>query len=373
MYGLQYNLERSQDVPYLTLRHAVARIVTAALAVAATTCSSPTKPGPIVVELVIQSVSPSAGPATGGTEVTIRGAGFAAGAAVTIGGRPATDVSVRSSDMITAKTPASSVAATVEVVVTLNGRTSTLATGFRYDPTAPNTAPVITSLTAQGRRPRQPATFADYGETIQLTLVVQDAESSPAQLVYQWRACDGTITGSGPQVDWTAPAVGSLPSTCTIDVTVTDGPHVLTRSIVVRLHNSIAEVSALALEFLTEFADSTIPAATVVRNFSDSCKGKGEELEQVEINRRDYRILSHTYGTPSVTIGFGGVCPFRNRSADACFRMPAGWVSTKVIDGSTEVVTGVSHVTGVYRNFEWRLCDSDYGSTSTVAGSTFID
>lgn len=355
------------------MRHALDRAAAAAIAVLATTCSSPAKPGPVAVELAIHSVAPTAGPAAGGTEVTIRGTGFAAGAAITIGGRAATDVTVRGSDMVTAKTPVSAVAGPVDVAVTLNGRTQVLAGGFRYDPTAPNIAPVIQSITAQGRRPRQPASYADYGETIQITLVVTDAESAATQLGYQWRPCDGTIAGTGPQVEWTAPAIGSLPSTCTIEVTVTDGPHVLTRSIVVRLHNSIAEVTALAMEFLTEFADSKIQAATVVRNFSDSCKGKVDELEQVERNRRDYRILSHTYGTPSVTVGFGGVCPFRSRSADACFRMPAGWISTKVIDGSTEVVTGVSHVTGVYRNSEWWLCDSDYGSTSTVAGSTFID
>jgi hypothetical protein len=53
--------------------------------------------------------------------------------------------------------------------------------------------------------------------------------------------------------------------------------------------------------------------------------------------------------------------------------MPAAWSSIKLVDGSPEMVTGVSHITAIYRNAEWRLCDSDYGSTSTVAGSTFID
>src|SRR5688572_24640653 len=226
--------------------------LTAAITVLAATCSSPNKPGPVVVDLVIQSVSPNAGPATGGTEITIRGAGFASGTTVTIGGRPATDVNVRSSDMMTAKTPSSSVASSVDVAVTLNGRTSTLATGFRYDPIAPNTAPVIMSITAQGKRLRQPAAFADYGETIQITLAIQDAETAPPQLAYRWEGCGGTFTGTGPQVEWTAPSGGTLPSTCTLQVVVTDGPHVLTRSILVRLHNSVAEIGALALEFLEE-------------------------------------------------------------------------------------------------------------------------
>src|SRR5687767_8555380 len=145
------------------MRTALSRMTVAALAVLTATCGRPTGPGPIVVELSIQSVSPTAGPATGGTEVTIRGAGFAAGTAVMIGGRAAMEITVRSADMLTAKTPASPTAGATDIVVTLNGRTQTLTGGFRYDPIGPNTAPVITSIAAQGRRLRQPASFADYG------------------------------------------------------------------------------------------------------------------------------------------------------------------------------------------------------------------
>lgn len=340
--------------------------MTAALAVVATTCSSPTKPGPGVVDLVVQSVSPNAGPATGGTEVTIRGTGFAAGAAVTIGGRPATDVSVRSGDMITAKTPASSIAATVEVAVTLSGRTGVLATGFRYEPTAPNTAPVITSITAQGKRPRQPALFADYGETIQLAVVVQDAESAAAQLAYQWRPCDGTITGTGPQVDWTAPAIGSLPSTCTIEVTITDGPHILTRSIIVRLHNSIAEVGGLALEFLTDFANSLISPEATVRNFSETAcaAGKAAELKDITSNRATRMINSHTYGIPAVTVNFGGLC--RGKSADACILTSVEWHSTVKTTNLPEIAKGISTISGVYRDSRWWLCESSFDGTSSL-------
>ena len=131
-------------------------------------------------------------------------------------------------------------------------------------------------MTAQGRSASgNRRTLADYGETIQVAVVVEDAESTPAQLVYQWRACGGTFTGTGPLVEWNAPAGGTLPSTCTIEVTVLDDQYVLTRSVVVRLHNSVVEVGALALEFLEEFANSTIPAATTVRNFSRVVPGQG--------------------------------------------------------------------------------------------------
>jgi hypothetical protein len=350
------------------MRTALSRITVAVTAVLAATCT-PTKPEPIVPEFAIQSVSPTAGPATGGTELTIRGTGFATGTVVTIGGRAATDVTVRASDTITAKAPASPTAGPTDVVVTLAGRTQTLSGGFRYDPTAPNTAPVITSIAAQGRRPRQPAAFADYGETIQVTLVISDAETAPGQLTYQWRACDGTFSGTGPQVDWTAPAIGSLPSTCTIDVTVTDGPHVLTRSIVVRLHNSIAEVGALAQLFLDEFANSMIPAATTVRNFSDSCEGKADELENVTRNRALLTINAHTYGAAKATVAFGAVCASGKRRKDgddACILTPVEWRSTYKETGELEVAKGISVITGVYRDSRWALCDSLFDGVSTL-------
>ena len=253
------------------LSKAINAVGVAALTFLAAGCGSgPTDPDPIVTGPALQSIAPNTGPTGGGTEVTIRGAGFAAGITVTIGGRPVTDVVVRGTDSLTAKTPASTTAGSEDVVATLNGRTATLTAGFRYETIGPNTVPVIRSITAQGRRLRQPSSFADYGETIQITLVVEDAESTPTQLVYQWQACGGTFNGTGPQVEWTAPAAGSLPSTCTLQVTVVDGPHVLTRTVVVRLHNSIEEMRSLALEFLLDFVNNDMPAATVVRNFSDS-------------------------------------------------------------------------------------------------------
>jgi IPT/TIG domain len=355
-------------VPQLLPRHALSRIALAALAVLAATCSSPNKPGPVVVELVIQSVSPGTGPATGGTELTIRGAGFAAGTAVTIGGRAAMDVTVRGTDTITVKTPASTIAGAVDVVVLLNGKTGTLAGGFRYEVTT-NNAPIIRSIVAQGTRLRQPANFADYGETIRLTAIVEDAQAAPALLRYEWQPCEGAVVGTGPQVEWKAPTGGSLPSICTINLTVSDGPRVVIGSLPVRLHDSVAEVGALARLFLDEFADSTIPADTTVRNFSDSCKGKADELKNVTDNRRLLIINSHIYGTAKVSVGFGGACASgsrRKNGDDACILTPVEWRSTYKETGAVEVAKGVSVITGVYRDSKWWLCDSLYDGSSTL-------
>lgn len=351
------------------MRTVLSRLTVAALAVLAATCSRPTTPGPIVVDLAVQSVSPTAGPATGGTEVTIRGAGFAAGTAVTIGGRAATDIVVRTADTLTAKTPASATAGPSDIVVTLNGRSQTLSGGFRYDPIGPNTAPVITSIAAQGRRPQQPSNFADYGETVVITAVVQDAQTSPALLKYEWQPCEGAVTGTGPQVEWKAPSGGSLPSICTINLTVSDGPRVVIGSLPVRLHNSVAEVGALARLFLDEFADSTIPALTTVRNFSDSCKGKTDELKDVTDNRNEVIINSHVYGPAKVAVAFGGACASgsrRKNGDDACILTPVEWRSTRKDTGAPDFAKGISVITGVYRESKWSLCESLFDRTSTL-------
>jgi len=348
-------------VPDLRLRHALGRIAPAALAVLVTTCSSPINPGP-VVEVTIASVTPSTGSPTGGTEVTIRGSGFAVGAAITIGGLAAVDVNVRGSDLITAKTPASPVSGAVDIVATVNGRTATLAGGFRYEVVS-GSAPTIKSIVAQGTRPRQPPLFADYGETIRLTAVVEDVDTPAAQLQYDWHACGGTVTGSGAQVDWKAPTGVSSP-TCTIELIVDDGSRIATGSVVVRLHNSLEEIGTLVHNFLNDFADSTVPADIAVRNFSNSCPGKADELKDVERNRRDYIHISHTYGGSTITVAFGGMC--KTKTADACAITPVEWRSTYIPTGQLEVATGISTISVVYRDSRWWLCDSSADGASTL-------
>jgi len=82
----------------------------------------------------VTSVSPTSGPDTGGTWVTIKGTDFATGAVVMFGTKSATNVSVGSSTLITCRTPTHAVG-TVDVVVTTSaGSSSTTGTAndFAY-------------------------------------------------------------------------------------------------------------------------------------------------------------------------------------------------------------------------------------------------
>jgi len=80
----------------------------------------------------VASVSPTSGPTTGGTSITITGTNFAAGASVTLDGTVATNVVVTNSTTITATTPAH-VAGNVDVVVTnTNGQSGGKINAFTY-------------------------------------------------------------------------------------------------------------------------------------------------------------------------------------------------------------------------------------------------
>ncbi len=261
----------------------------------------------------------------------------------------------------------------------------------------PNNLPVIDSITVQGSRPKQPANFADVGETIDVTAKVHDDETAADQLEYQWTATAGTFNGAGAKVTWAAPAdlAGSGPTDVTITLKVIEkygqpgGPqsfqHDVSGNATLSLHNSVKEIGDMARQFLLEFSDSNLrDAGSIVRNFTDATKAcaDGKSAEQAEIaqNRIDYRINQSSVGTPAVTIRFGTLCPFRLKGGDACAQVPVDWTSTRLTPGGPTPVGGVEHVKGVDQvtaiyvpaQKKWGFCESDFNAQQQLRGSTFI-
>ena len=89
-------------------------------------------------------IEPAAGPASGGTAVTIHGSGFQSGATIAFGGAQATDVVAFGGTVLSAITPPHLVGVVDVVVTNPDGQSETLFAGYTY--AAP---PVITSLTPQ--------------------------------------------------------------------------------------------------------------------------------------------------------------------------------------------------------------------------------
>ena len=227
-------------------------------------------------------------------------------------------------------------------------------------PPAPNAAPVVTGLTAQGTRRREPANLADAGEEILLTATVTHADTPVDRLTFEWSSPLGTFSGVGPAVRWRAPATVPAPTVATLQVRVVDGEHRVERSVAVRVHDHVREVGDLATLFLRDFSDSTVAPAAVMRNFLPDCYGTRDERQQVEDNRTGFTILTAVVGPAAVTVDFDGVCAYNARPGDACSVSPVRWESRKRNNGEIEVVGGEDQVAAVYRQDRWWLCDSSF-------------
>jgi hypothetical protein len=101
-------------------------------------------------------VSPTSGPAAGGTAVTVTGTNFVAGATLTLGGVPATGVTFVSSTSITATTGAHAAGAVNVVVTNPDTQSGTRTNGFTYTST---TAPTVTSIGPNNSGPAAGGTF----------------------------------------------------------------------------------------------------------------------------------------------------------------------------------------------------------------------
>ena len=93
----------------------------------------------------VYTVSPSTGPAAGGTIVTIGGSGFNPGSWVTFDGVPAASTTVIGLNQIVATTPAGLSGASTVAVTQAGGFTARLAGGFTFTGTPPAGTPPVTT------------------------------------------------------------------------------------------------------------------------------------------------------------------------------------------------------------------------------------
>ena len=364
----------------MLLRTLRARIGLFALPLVLSACGGSTvAPSPATGPRVT-AITPASGTTLGGTAVTISGANFAAGASVTIAGAPATQVVVVDSATITAATPQHAAGAAT-VSVTVGGQSGSLTGGYTYvvPPPSTNAPPVVTSITARGDGPREPAQYASLDESVNVSATVTDAETPVSQLTFAWTAEAGTFTGSGAAVTWKAPHDFKTPGTVTLTLIVTEryqttdaaglpvtGQNQTRATSALSLHDSVKEVNDLAVQFLDDFSKQLDPAF-VVRNFTTSCGGAADEFGDVVKNNRDNLITAYTIGTPDTTVGFTGRCPFRNVFGDACAQVPVDWRSTNRATGQPARAIGIDQVTAVLENDRWRLCASDFNGVASAA------
>lgn len=239
-------------------------------------------------------------------------------------------------------------------------------------PPPPNSGPTITGITLSSER-------ADVDQEVTVTASVADEETPPEQLIYEWTADAGAVTGEGREVRWRAPdrnakspAEVALKLTVTERYEVTDGEgsretreNKTSASTTVHFNNNRKEVSDIAGEFIADFANSNISPQACVRNFSDKLcsRGKANEIRDITNNRNKYLILSSTWAISDIR--------FNDAKDAADVTAKCDFVSTIRATGATEVARGTCLLTAVYDDWRWWLCESHFRGTTT-SGLKFI-
>ena len=229
-----------------------------------------------------------------------------------------------------------------------------------------NVAPVIESVSASSDR-------VEVDDEITVTAAVQDQETPIEQLKFDWKADAGTFSGDGAVVKWRAPKDVKTPADYEIRLTVTETygspntagvrPQNVTNGSIsgIRVHNSQKELGDLSMQFLSDFATSSVSTSTCLRDFSDSCGGKAEERNDIEANRVHYEILNSSLTLRSVTVATSRVAA---KMVVAC----SFTSKTKVCDagdkfcvvGDVGTARGDCILTGTYEARRWWLCDSHF-------------
>ncbi|WP_128142373.1 IPT/TIG domain-containing protein [Janthinobacterium lividum] len=155
---------------------------------------------------VVSALSPTAGPTTGSTSVTITGTGFAGATAVTFGATAATGFTVNSATQITATAPAGS--GTVDVRITTVGGTSAAVAADQFTYVG---APVVSGLS--------PAAGPTAGGTS--VTIIGTGFTGATAVTFGAAAASSFTVNSATQITATSPAGSS--GTVDVRVTTTGG------------------------------------------------------------------------------------------------------------------------------------------------------
>jgi hypothetical protein len=379
-------------------RSLMSRRLLPALALGVVSCAvascSPTKPSDTEAPPQISSISPQVVSTTGGGRLEVRGSGFGAGTAVTVGGVVAPVEAGASATAMTVVLP-TLLEGTASVIVARNQRTAGGQIQVR-SPSGQNSAPVVRTIRLTGPLRAQPPLLVNVGDTITAEVTIVD--DTPSDTTVDWRVPFGQIEGTGRVVRWTVPTTPPilLPSSVDITVSVTetyteDGVEHRNRatdSHTASAHDSRLEITLLGNRFLDRFSQSGFTVDQVLEDFSTTCDGGGGRRAEARDVERDRRLFVRLPGysithSPPVTFDFGRSCTWtqfsdvRVRPADACAQYAVRWLVQYREDtfddqlgvipkGSTEESIGTDFVTAVYEGARWRLCHSDYQGTRRV-------
>ncbi len=280
----------------------------------------------------VTSITPNAGPATGGTMVTLIGTNFGGASAVTFGGTAATAFTVLSATTLTATAPAGS--GTVDVRVTTVGGTSATSAADQYTYLP---VPTVTMITPSA------------GPTIGGTIVVITGSNfiGTTAVTFGSTAATGFTVNSATSITATAPAGSG-----TVDVRVSSTGGTSATS-------AAGQYSYVPAPTVTSISPSVGPSSggtTVI--ISGTNLGSATAVGFGATAATGYTIISNTQITATAPAGTGTV--------DVRVTTPGGNSATSAADQYTYVpaptVTSISPNSGPVTG----------GTTVTITGTNLM-
>jgi hypothetical protein len=233
-----------------------------------------------------------------------------------------------------------------------------------------NAPPAIQAINVSAR--------AEAGSEVEVSATVQDQEATAATLLFEWTATGGSFAGTGASVRWTAPAV-AIPTAYDLTLTVIERYPVAlpgggdetrenraTARTTVHVNDSTREVTSLATTFIDDFLHSERTPEFCVRNFTDTCPGKRQELSDIRQNRARFvnNPGASSVGPASITFFDTSNTPRiavpASQAVYAELTASCRFAATDKATGQAGVAVGTCLLTNIYENFQWRLCDSRF-------------
>ncbi|HYH09727.1 MAG TPA: IPT/TIG domain-containing protein [Thermoanaerobaculia bacterium] len=322
----------------------------------------------------ISSITPTFGPSTGNTAITINGSGFLPGIEVFLGGAKATGVNVVSATQLTAVTTPG-VAGTVNVIVkNSDGQSATRTNGFTYRGIATITPPSAlsgTGVTMSGAGFVAGATVT-FGGTAATASVVNDTTITTTVPVHTPGLVDVVVTNPGgetftyqnfrilppaPTIASFSPTSG-LPGT-SVTITGTDFEFVQE----VRFNNVVASFTVDSTTQITAIVPVTTAATAPITVTTSSGVGTSTTDFTIENAAAEITSFTPTMGVPGTTVVITGL-KFGGASAVKFGSLPA---ASFTIDSSTQI-TATAPMDGITAP----ICIETPGPFSGCSATNFV-
>ena len=206
---------------------------------------------------------------------------------------------------------------------------------------------------------------AEIEHDIRLTAVVQESKTAVSHLLYNWTVPLGEIRGEGPEVLWHVPKGTKTPVSgyATLELveqvpdfatglvpdmreqrTTADGP-------MMHINDSMAELTRMSIAFLVDyFGNPDVSPEACLVDFSDTCKGKEDELADIRRTRSEMRMRKAEARVSKIE--------FHPSMNAAYITAPCTFRDTEIKSGRHHIASADCMLSAVYDKPRWYLCDS---------------